>query len=172
MLSGCNNLAPPEDSEFAPTLLKIRPDANVGPDYVEEGSIGHAEDVDYFQLVLKRAFNTVTVMTSGDTDTAGQVETEQRTPITTECEGERHEATPPCVWGSDVDIDTPNPDRSSKFNTMPASSNFIWSGSLDVGTYYIRVTGQNGATGPYELAVELTNMACPPTPEDPFGYYC
>ena len=153
-------------------MLKISPDAATGPDYVAEGSIDSAEDVDYYELVLARKFNTVVVMTSGDTDTAGRVETERRTPITTECEGERHEATPPCVWGYDADIDTPNSDRTPKFNTMPASRNFIWEGSLDVGTYYIRVTGQNGATGRYELTVELANMECPPTPEDPLGYYC
>ena len=111
-------------------------------------------------------------MTSGETDTAGQVETLDRTPITANCEGERHEATPPCVWGTDADIDTPNQERSKKFNSMAASKNFIWAGSLDAGTYYIRVSGQNDATGPYQLAIEVVDMQCPPTATDPYGYYC
>ena len=55
---------------------------------------------------------------------------------------------------------------------MPASKNSVWEGSLGAGTYYIRVTGQCGATGRYELTVELANMECPPTAENPFGYYC
>ncbi len=171
LLSGCGNVRPPVQ-DFKPTLLVISPDAAAGPDYVARGSIDRAGEEDYFELVLGIDFNTVVVMTSGDTDTAGRVETEQRTPITTECAGERHTAVPPCVWGYDDDIDTPNPDRTSKFNTMPASKDFLWEGSLDAGTWYIRVTGQNGATGPYELAVETTNMQCPPKPGDPFGYYC
>ena len=55
---------------------------------------------------------------------------------------------------------------------MAASKNFIWEGSLDVGIYYIRVTGQDGATGPYALGIETVNMDCPPTDTDPSGYYC
>ena len=169
LLSGCSGATGISEQ---PTVLVISPDAATGPDYMAAGSIDDADDVDYFQLDLKRPFNTVVVMTTGDTDTAGQVETEDRTPITAECEGDRHEAEPPCVWGSDANIDTPNPDRSWKFNTMAASRNFLWEGSLGEGTYYIRVTGQHGATGPYDLTVELANAQCPPTPEDPFGYYC
>ena len=152
-----------------PTLLVISPDAATGPDYFVRASIDFVEDVDYYNLVINRKFNTVVVMTSGDTDTIGLVETQQREPTTAECEGERHQAEPPCVWGSDDDIVTPNADRPSKFNTMPPSKNFIWEGSLDVGTYYIRVAGQGGATGPYELAVELAHMSCPPRTEDQFG---
>ena len=155
-----------------PTRLEFSPEGASGPDYIARASIDSPDDVDYFTLVLRRAFNTVTIMTAGDTDTAGQVETLDRTPITVECVGERHEATPPCVWGTDTDIDTPNQQRSRKFNSMEASKNFIWEGSLDEGTYYIRVTGQSGATGPYELAVEIVDMMCPPNDTDPFGYYC
>ena len=163
---------PHPEPAFEPTLLEILPDAAVGADFIAQDSIESPEDVDYFKLSLRRAFNTVTIMTAGDTDTAGQVETLDRTPITVECVGERHEATPPCVWGTDTDIDTPNQQRSRKFNSMEASKNFIWEGSLDEGTYYIRVTGQSGATGPYELAVEIVDMMCPPNDTDPFGYYC
>ncbi len=168
LLIGCSSAT----LKFTPTPLVISPDAATGPDYRAEGSIDGAEDIDYFELVLANDFNTVVVMTTGATDTAGQVEDQDRIPITTECRGERHEAEAPCVWGADANIDTPNPDRSWKFNTMAASNNFLWEGSLSTGTYYIRVTGENGSTGPYELTVELANAQCPPTPDDPFGYYC
>jgi len=168
-IAGCSGAV---SGSGQPILLVISPNSATGPDYIARGSIDSADDEDYYQLVLNRKFNTVVVMTSGDTDTVGQVETQLRDPISAECEGERHEAEPPCVWGSDDDIVTPNSDRPSKFNTMPSSKNFIWEGSLDVGTYYIRVTGYGGATGAYELTVELTNMDCPPQPEDPHGYYC
>ena len=164
LLSGCSNVAPPGGN--AATLLEIRPDAGVGPDYVAAGSIDRAEETDDFKLVLARSFNTVVVMTVGDTDTAGQVETEDRTPITTECQGDPWKAEPPCIWGYDADIDTPNPERTTEFNRMPASRNFLWEGSLGEGTYYIRVTGENGATGAYELTVELGNQVCPTY------YYC
>ena len=169
LVTGCSGAT---STVFAPTALEISPDAASGPDYIADGSIDQPGEEDYYELVLKQSFNTVTIMTGGPTDTAGQVETEQRVPITTECEGKRHKATPPCVWGADEDIATPNSERSEKFNTMPASKNFIWEGSLDAGTYYIRVTGPNGVTGPYELTVETENMQCPSTETDPFGYYC
>lgn len=177
-LTGCAIGTP-----FEPTLLVISQAAATGPDYIAEGSIDSAGEVDYYALVLNLTFNTVTVMTSGTTDTAGQVETRQRVPVTMICDGERPEATPPCVWGVEADINTPNPERSEKFNSMEASKNFIWEGKLagkddrrvnphSKGTYYIRVTGENGATGPYQLTVETVNISCPPTPEDPFGYMC
>ena len=167
LLSACNIMTPDTTPPpaFAPTVLEISPDAGSGPDYAASGSIESAEDVDYFELVVAQAFNSVVVMTAGATDTAGQVETEQRAAITAECEGERHKSEPPCVWGYDADVDTPHPDRTEEFNTMPASKNFLWEGNLGKGTYYIRVTGENGATGDYELTVELGNQDCP-------TYYC
>ena len=171
LVNGCA-AASSVSEPFNPTVLVISPDAATGPDFIARGSIDGPDDVDYYQLVLEQAFNSVVIMTGGDTDTAGQVETEDRTPITTECMGERHEATPPCVWGTDPDIDTPHPQRSAKFNSMEASKNFIWEGSLDAGTYYIRITGQDNATGPYDLTVELHDAECPGTETDPFGYYC
>ena len=96
-----------------PTLLVISPNAAIEADYAAAGSIDSAAEVDYFKLVLNQTFNTVTIMTSGPTDTAGQVETAQRVPVTTICDGERPEAEPPCVWGADADISTPDPDRSA-----------------------------------------------------------
>ena len=164
--------APEPPFAAAPMPLAISPDAAAGPDYFAEGSIDEPGQVDYYELVLNQTFNTVTIMTSGPTDTAGQVETELRVPITRVCVGIRPEAAPPCVWGSDADIDTPNPERSAKFNSMAASKNFMWEGKLATGTYHIRVAGQNGSTGSYALAVETANMSCPATPDNPFGYYC
>ena len=160
---GCSGAAP---EPFAPTVLQIRADAATGPDYVQEAEIEHAGEVDYFELELKQAFNSVVVMTTGDTDTGGRVETRQRTPITALCPRvERHKAEPPCVWGYDADIDTPHPERSDTFNGMPASKNFLWEGNLDAGTYLIGVIGERGATGAYALVVELGSQDCP-------TYYC
>ena len=162
------------EPEFAsePELLVISAAAATGPDFVADGSIDAAGEADYYKLVLNSRFNNVTIMTSGATDTAGQVETELRTAVTRVCDGERPDATPPCVWGADANISTPDPRRPAKYNTMAASSNFIWEGKLDTGVYFIRVTGENGATGAYQLGIELANIACPSTPEDPHSYYC
>ena len=164
--------APEPPFAAEPTLLVISEQAATGPDFVAEGSIDAAGEADYYKLVLNQTFNNVTIMTSGATDTVGQVETELRTAITRVCEGERPVATPPCVWGADANIETPNSERSAKYNTMSASHNFIWEGKLATGVYFIRVTGESGATGVYELGVEISNIDCPPTEEDPDGYYC
>ena len=153
LVSGCSAA-----TSISATPLVISPNAAEGPDYIARGSIDGPADEHYFELVLKQTFNTVIVMTAGPTDTAGQVETKQRMPITMICEGIRPEAEPPCVWGSDGDIDTPNAERSAMFNSMAPSGNFIWEGKLAEGVYYIRVTGQNGSTGPYDLTVETNNM--------------
>ena len=169
LIAGCSGVSAPEPALwFEPTLLEISPDAATGLDYIVTGSIDGAEEQDYFKLALRQPFNSVVVMTAGDTDTAGQIETADRTPITAECQGDPWKAAPPCVWGQDADSNTPNPDRSERFNSMSASKNFLWVGSLGVGTYYIRVTGATGATGAtgdYELTVELKNQDCP-------DYYC
>lgn len=162
LLSGCSG-APA--MPVPPTVLVFSPDAATGPDFVGEGSIDSPGAYQVFQLDLRQSYNSVVVMTTGATDTAVQVETEQHVPITTVCEGDPWIAAQPCVWGHDNDIDTPNPLRTEQFNSMPASRNFLWEGSLDVGTYFIRVTGERGATGTFQLAVELNNQDCP-------DYYC
>ena len=162
-MSGCGSLG--MQPAFEPMLLEASADAATGPDYVAADRIEHVGESDYFRLDLWQSFNSVVVMTSGDTDTAGTVETEQRTPITAECRGERYKADPPCVWGHDDDLATPDSERTAAFNRMPASKNFLWEGSLHQGSYYIRVTGESGATGAYVLAVELGNQDCP-------TYYC
>jgi hypothetical protein len=164
--------APEPPLAAEPTLLVISEQAATGPDYAAEGSIDAAGQADYYKLVLNQTYNTVTIMTSGPTDTAGQVETELRTAITRICDGERPDATAPCVWGSDANIQTPDPQRAAKYNTMAASTNFIWEGKLATGVYFIRVTGESGATGAYQLTVEVANISCPVTAEDPHGYYC
>ena len=161
-LSGCSPMTP--TPTFAPTLLRISPDAASGPDYEATGAIAGAGEVDYYQLDLPQPYNSVVVMTHGDTDTEGQVETAQRAAVDRECEGERHKETPPCVWGYDADI-MPGPGHTDVFNAMPPSRNFLWEGSLDAGTWYIRVTGADDATGDYRLTVELSNQDCP-------TYYC
>ena len=46
LLSGCGPMTP-----FERVMLKISPDAATGPDYVAEGSIDSAKDVDYYELV-------------------------------------------------------------------------------------------------------------------------
>lgn len=162
LLSGCGAGALPQQRPpFEPTLLTIRPDAAAGPDYIARERIDSADDVDYFQLVLRASFNTVVVMTRGDTDTAGRVETADRVPVTADCEGKAWNAVPPCAWGNDDDIVTPNAMRTPEYNKMASSHNFLWEGSLDAGTYFIRVTGENSATGAYELIVETNNRDCP-----------
>lgn len=162
---GVRSPQPEPPPAFEPELLEVSPDAASGPDYVTAARIEHAGESDYFQLVLHQSFNSVVVMSTGDTDTVGTVETEPGTPIVAECEGEPYKAEPPCVWGDDSDLATPHPQRSAAFNSMPASKNFLWEGSLDAGSYYIRVTGEGGATGAYGLVVELGNQDCP-------TYYC
>lgn len=164
--------APEPPFAAEPTLLVISPQAATGLDFVAEGSIDAAGEADYYKLVLNQTFNNVTIMTSGPTDTAGQVETELRTAVTRICQGARPVANPPCVWGSDANIQTPDPRRSAKYNTMAASTNFIWEGKLAAGVYFIRVAGERGATGAYQLGVEISNIGCPSTEEDPDGYYC
>ena len=161
LLSGCSGASGEPAMPEPPTLLVISPDAASGPDFVAEGSIDRPGAGHLFQLDLRQSHNSVVVMTTGATDTAVQVGTGQHVPITAECEGDPWKAVQPCVWGHDDDIDTPNPLRTKEFNSMPASRNFLWEGSLDVGTYFIRVTGQRGATGPFQLTVELNNQDCP-----------
>ena len=163
---GVRNTQP--EPAFEPMLLEVSADAASGPDYVAAAEIGQVGESDYFQLDLRQSFNSVVVMTTGNTDTAGTVETEQGTPIIAECQGERYKADPPCVWGYDADLATPNApnaERTAAFNSMPAPKNFLWEGSLDEGSHYIRVTGEGGATGAYVLTVELGNQDCP-------TYYC
>ena len=149
LLCGCGGVAPPPAPPFEPTLLVISPDAATGPDFRADGRIEDAGDVDYFELRVRRDFASVIVMTEGATDTAGQVETADREPITEPC------ATPPerpCVFSYDADT-APRNDRSAAFNRMPRSGNFVWEGNLpgpeggdEYRVYYIRVTGANGAT--------------------------
>lgn len=153
---------PHPEPAFEPTLLVIRSDAGEGSDFISEGRIEGPDDIDYFKLVLNQSFNDVVVMTAGDTDTSGQVETGQRMRITTECEGDKAwNSVPPCVWGYDDDITPPDSDRTDEFNSMQVSLNFLWEGSLDVGTHYIRVAGANGATGGYQFLLEMNNTSCP-----------
>ena len=162
-LGGCNvapRMAAPAMTA-PPTVLEISPEAATGPDYVADGSIETAGETVSFQLELVQAFNTVVVMTSGDTDTAGRVETEHGDPVTEECEGKAWNAVPPCVWGNDDDVATPNAERTREYNAMASSRNFLWEGSLDEGTYFIRVTGEQGATGAFRLTVETNNRDCP-----------
>ena len=161
LLSGCGAPAVPEPT----TLLVVSPDAASGPDFVADGNIDRPGADEVFQLDLKQSFNSVVVMSAGATDTAVQVEMKRHVPITAECEGDPWKAAQPCVWGHDDDVDTPNPLRTAEFNSMPASLNFLWEGSLAAGTYFIRVTGQRGATGAFRLTVELNNQDCP-------DYYC
>ena len=157
LLSGCDNARPLPD--ITPTVLIISPDAASGPDYLAADSIESAEDVDYFELRIRRDFTSVVVMTTGITDTHGWAETADRERITEECEGE--DPTGPCVFTYDRDIES-NPQRNDAFNSMKRSGNFVWEGKLpepiggeDYRSYYIRVAGENGSTGDYDLTVEL-----------------
>ena len=156
LVSGCSAAAPPKPGAI---LLVIREDAASGPDFHADGSIENAEDADYFELRIKRDFASVIVMTTGTTDTAGQVQTADRTAITAACEGD--DAAGPCVFSYDPDT-AHNDDRSAAFNRMEPSGNFVWEGKLpgpaggeEYRRYYIRVTGENGSTGAYKLTVEL-----------------
>ncbi len=157
LLSGCSAAAPAKPADAI--LLVIREDAASGPDFQADGRIENAEDADYFELRIKRDFASVIVMTAGTTDTAGQVQTADRTAITAACEGD--DAAGPCIFSYDADT-AHNDDRSAAFNGMEPSGNFVWEGKLpapEAGEkfrrYYIRVTGEGGSTGDYVLTVEL-----------------
>ena len=100
-------------------------------------------------------------MTTGATDTAGQLQTADRVAITRECAGDDDAG--PCVFSYDADT-AHNPARNAMFNSMPPSGNFVWEGKLPgpepgggetYRSYYIRVTGEGGSTGDYVLTVEL-----------------
>ena len=156
LLGGCGAAAPSKPDAI---LLVIRDDAATGPDYQAHGSIASADDADYFELRVRRDFASVVVMTTGTTDTAGQLETADRVAITQACEGP--ESAGPCVFSYDADT-AHNDARNEAFNSMEPSGNFVWEGKLpgpEVGEeyrrYYIRVTGENGSTGDYVLTVEL-----------------
>ena len=164
ILSGCGGVAgvaaPPTRAAppFEPILLIISPDAATGPDFRADGRIEDADDVDYFELRVRRDFASVIVMTEGATDTAGRMETADREPITEPCATPRER---PCVFSYDADT-APRSDRSAAFNRMPPSGNFVWEGNLpgpvgdaEYRVYYIRVTGENDSTGEYRLIVEL-----------------
>ena len=165
-LGGCDGMptAAAQD-EKPPVRLEIHPDAATGPDFLADGAIEHADEADYYELVLAQEFASVVVMTTGDTDTAGAVETAQRMTIATPCEGATVTAQPPCMISYDSDIAT-NPDRNSMFNAMPPSGNFLWEGKLGTGTFFIRVTGERGATGAYQLIVELNQGPGPVYSDD------
>ena len=157
LLSGCGAAAP--SKPFNPILLVIREDAATGPDFRAAGRIENAGDADYFELRIKRDFASVIVMTAGTTDTAGQLQTADRTAITTECEGTEPDG--PCVFSYDADT-AHNEARNAAFNSMEPSGNFVWEGNLpgpaageEYRRYYIRVTGENGSTGEYVLTVDL-----------------
>ena len=157
LLGGCSAAAPSEP--LSAVLLEIREDAATGPDFQADGRIEDAGDAEYFELRIKRDFASVIVMTAGTTDTAGQVQTADRTAITAACEG--HEAAGPCVFSYDADT-AHNDARNAAFNSMDPSGNFVWEGKLpgpaggeEYRRYYIRVTGENGSTGDYVLTVEL-----------------
>jgi len=155
LLSGCGAAAPSRPA----ILLVIRDDAATGPDYQADGRIENASDADYFELRIRRSFASVIVMTTGTTDTAGQLQTADRMAITKECEGT--ELDRPCVFSYDADT-AHNDARNAAFNSMEPSGNFVWEGNLpgpegveEYRRYYIRVTGENGSTGDYVLTVEL-----------------
>ena len=157
LLGGCGAAAPSKPD--GAILLVIRDDAATGPDYQADGTIASAGDADYFELRVRRDFASVVVMTTGTTDTAGQLETADRVAITQACEGP--ESTGPCVFSYDADT-AHNDARNEAFNSMEPSGNFVWEGKLpgpEVGEeyrrYYIRVTGENGSTGDFVLTVEL-----------------
>ena len=163
LLSGCGAAAP---SKPDAVLLEIRDDAATGPDFRAEGRIENAGDADYYKLRIRRDFASVVVMTTGTTDTAGQVQTADGMAITTACEGDDDAG--PCVFSYDADL-APNEARNDRFNNMfksgmQPSGNFVWEGKLPgpepgggetYRSYYIRVTGEDGSTGDYVLTVEL-----------------
>ena len=161
LLSGCGGMMP--EPGFEPALLEISPDAADGPDFVAAGSIESAADADYFELRIRTHYASVIVMTTGATDTAGRVETADRTPVTGECEGDAPCVGPVGLCVVSYDEDTAhNDDRNAAFNSMEPSGNFVWEGRLpgptgeeEYRSYFIRVTGAGGSTGDYELAVEL-----------------
>jgi len=157
LLSGCSAGVP--TPSFHPILLVISDQAATGPDFVAAERIESVRDIDYFELRISRDFASVIVMTTGTTDTAGSVETADRMAIAEMCGEEDHGR--PCIFSYDADT-APNEQRTDAFNSMPPSGNFVWEGSLpgpaadaEFRTYYIRVTGEGGATGNYVLTVEL-----------------
>ena len=161
LLGGCSLGTQDLDNDegFVPTVLEISPDAATGPDFVEPGSIDSADDVDYFELRIRRDLASVIVMTRGSMDTAGSLQTGDRERITAECEG--YEPAGPCIFSYDADT-AHNERRTAAFNSMESSGNFVWEGKLpgpdgdeEYRSYFIRVAGENGSTGDYEVTVEL-----------------
>ena len=117
---------------------------------VVQGSLEDPRQEDYIEFAVVGEHAAVTVMTAGDTDTAGQVETAGGTPVTEPCDRERPLA--PCVFSYQAD----------SAETPP---NFAWAGKLNAGTYYARVTAERGSTGRYELRSATWDAA----PEPPFA---
>ena len=160
LLGGCGAAAPSTPSEpFDAILLVIRNDAGAGPDFLADGNIENAADADHYELRVRRDFASVIVMTTGTTDTAGQLQTADRIAITAACGG--IEPDEPCVFSYDADT-AHNDARNAAFNSMAPSGNFVWEGNLpgpetgeEYRRYYIRVTGEHGSTGDYVLTVEL-----------------
>lgn len=159
LLSGCGAAAPSKPA--GAILLVFSKDAATGPDFQADAHIENAADADYFELRIRRGpeFASVIVMTTGTTNTAGQVQTDDQKAITDECEGSVPVG--PCVFSYDADT-AHNDARTPAFNSMEPSGNFVWEGKLpgpqggdEYRSYYIRVTGENGSTGDYVLTVEL-----------------
>ena len=91
------------------------------------GDLESAGDIDYFRLILPQA-GTVTIWTTGSTDTVGTLQRRAR------------------VGAPTIATD----DNSGTYN------NFRINTSLSAGEYYIRVRGHESNTGPYTLGVSFT----------------
>ena len=88
------------------------------------GVIESGTDVDYFTLELTAATGII-VYTRGDLDTVGQL----------------------------LDVDGELLSENDQGDELHGRHNFLLWGSLQAGTYYVRVTGGDGATGAYVLGV-------------------
>ena len=86
------------------------------------GVIESGTDVDLFTLELTAATGVI-VYTRGDLDTAGQL----------------------------LDVDGQLLSENDEGDELNGRHNFLLWGSLQAGTYYVRVTGSGGATGAYVL---------------------
>ncbi len=92
------------------------------------GAIASADDVDVFKIVLSAATGII-VSTRGDLDTVGQL----------------------------LDGDGALLSENDQGDELHGRHNFLLWGSLEAGTYYVRVAGGGGATGAYVL--ETTTVA-------------
>ena len=130
------------------------------------GSIGSPQEEDDFEFTLEGETGSVTVMTTGNTDTAGRVETADRTPVSGACDA--LDPQPPCIFLYHSDN---TGSQAGMRNGVESSTNFRWIGKLAAGTYYVVVMAERldeGERESYRLTVETSDSTPEPHLEPAF----